>query len=75
MSAKFVIELALFYKLLKCTEAWQWTSRQKKAIERFKELLVLLQLLVQFDPSLEIHQPIYQVGSETTPTTIFQMLS
>ena len=48
-------ELALLYKLLKHNEPWHWTSQQKKAFERSKELLLSLQLLVHFDPNLEIH--------------------
>ena len=49
------LELTLLYKLLKYNEPWDWTSRQKKAFERSKELLLSLQLLVHFDPNLEIH--------------------
>ena len=41
--------------LLKHNEPWHWTSRQKKAFERSKELLLSSQLLVHFDPNLEIH--------------------
>ena len=48
-------ELAPLYKLLKHNEPWHWTSRQKKAFERSKELLLSSQLLVHFDPNLEIH--------------------
>ena len=38
-------ELAPLYKLLKHNEPWHWTSRQKKAFERSKELLLSSQLL------------------------------
>ena len=48
-------ELTPLYKLLKHNEPWHWTSRQKKAFERSKELLLSSQLLVHFDPNLEIH--------------------
>ena len=48
-------ELAPLHKLLKHNEPWHWTSRQKKAFERSKELLLSSQLLVHFDPNLEIH--------------------
>ena len=49
------LELAPLYKLLKHNEPWHWTSRQKKAFERSKELLLSSQLLVHFHPNLEIH--------------------
>ena len=48
-------ELAPLYKLLKHNEPWHWTSRQKKIFARSKELLLSSQLLVHFDPNLEIH--------------------
>ena len=40
------LELAPLYKLLKHNEPWHWTSMQKKAFERSKELLLSSQLLV-----------------------------
>ena len=49
------LEPAPLYKLLKHNESWHWTSQQKKAFERSKELLLSSQLLVHFDPNLEIH--------------------
>ena len=50
-----LLELVLLYKLLKHNEPWHWTSRQKRAFERRKELFLSSQLLVHFDLSLEIH--------------------
>ena len=47
-------ELAPLYKLLKHNEPWHWKTQQKRAFERSKNLLLSSQLLVHFDPSLEI---------------------
>ena len=55
ISANLSLELTPLYKLLKHNEPWHWTSRQKKAFERSKKLLLSSQLLVHFDPNLEIH--------------------
>lgn len=46
--------LAPLYQLLKVTKQWRWTSRQAQAFEDSKKLLLDSQLLVHFDPSLEI---------------------
>ena len=47
--------LAPLYKLLKHREPWHWTNKQKQAFENSKKLLLSSQVLVHFDPSLEIH--------------------
>ena len=46
--------LAPLYYLLKKDEPWHWTSNQSKAFEHSKKLLLSSQVLVHFDPSLEI---------------------
>ena len=46
--------LAPLYKLLKHNERWKWTEHQEKAFTESKSLLLSSQLLVHFDPSLEI---------------------
>jgi len=46
--------LAPLYKLLKRQEPWKWLAEQEKAFERSKELMMSSQLLVHFDPKLEI---------------------
>lgn len=43
------------YQLLKQREHWRWTQKQERAFKRSKELLLSSQILVHFDPSLEIH--------------------
>ena len=47
--------LAPLYELLRRDQEWKWSSQQKQAFQESKELLMSSQLLVQFDPSLEIH--------------------
>ena len=42
------------YKLLKHSEPWSWTTEQHKAFTQSKELLLSSQVLVHFDPKLEI---------------------
>ena len=46
--------LAPFYKLLQRSEPWKWTSAQDQLFKRSKKMLLESQLLVHFDPSLEI---------------------
>ena len=46
--------LAPLYKLLKHGEPWHWTSKQTKAFEQSKKLLLSSQVLVHFDSALEI---------------------
>ena len=46
--------LAPLYKLLKHKERWKWSDQQEKAFVESKELLLSSQLLVHFNPSLEI---------------------
>ena len=46
--------LAPLYKLLRSKQRWQWTRDQKRAFVQSKKLLLTSQLLVHFDPSLEI---------------------
>ena len=46
--------LAPLYRLLKHREPWRWTGEQERAFRRSKELMMSSQLLVHFDPSLEI---------------------
>ena len=47
-------ELVPLYKLLKHSEPWHWKAEQKEAFDRSKKLLLSLQLLVHFNPKLEI---------------------
>ena len=47
-------ELAPLYVLFRCQEAWKWSTEQQKAFEKSKELMMSSQLLVHFDPKLEI---------------------
>ena len=46
--------LAPLYKLLKRHMHWKWTDAQEKAFTRSKESLLSSQLLVHFDPTLNI---------------------
>ena len=46
--------LAPLYKLLKRTVQWRWIEQQEKAFTESKKLLLSSQLLVHFDPTLEI---------------------
>ncbi len=46
--------LAPLYELLKHKEAWHWVREQNEAFQRSKELLLSSQVLVHFDPKLEI---------------------
>ncbi len=56
--AKFLPNLATvlapLYKLLKHSERWRWSTKQERAFKESKELLLSSQLLVHFDPNLEI---------------------
>ena len=47
-------ELAPLYKLLQQSVPWKWNTEQQKAFDRFKKLLTSSQLLVHFNPDLEI---------------------
>ena len=42
------------YQLLRHKECWHWTRKQSISFERSKKLLVSLQVLVHFDPKLNI---------------------
>ena len=46
--------LAPLYRLLRQRERWRWSEEQERAFRKAKELLVSSQLLVHFDPELEI---------------------
>ena len=46
--------LAPLYKLLKTEEQWKWGTQQERAFKESKKLLLSSQLLVHFDPTLEI---------------------
>ena len=46
--------LAPLYRLLKHQEVWKWLTEQEKAFQKSKELMMCSQLLVHFDPKLEI---------------------
>ena len=48
-------EFAPLHKILKQSVQWQWKDEQQKAFEKAKTLLTSLQLLVHFNPTLEIH--------------------
>ena len=47
-------ELAPLHKLLKHSTPWQWKTEQQEAFDNSKKLLTSSQLLVHFDPELEI---------------------
>ena len=47
-------ELAPLHKLLKHSTPWQWKTEQQDAFDNSKKLLTSSQLLVHFDPELEI---------------------
>ena len=47
-------ELAPLHKLLRQSVSWHWSEEQQQAFEKSKQLLSSSQLLVHFDPSLEI---------------------
>ena len=47
-------ELAPLYKLLQQSVPWKWNTEQQKAFDRSKQLLTSSQLLVHFNPDLEI---------------------
>ena len=47
-------ELAPLYKLLQQSVPWKWNAEQQKAFDRSKQLLTSSQLLVHFNPDLEI---------------------
>jgi len=47
-------ELAPLHKLLRQAVPWHWNDEQQKAFEKSTQLLSSSQLLVHFDPSLEI---------------------
>ena len=46
--------LAPLHKLLKHSEPWCWTKEQSQAFNKSKELILSSQVLVHFDPKLEI---------------------
>ena len=46
--------LAPLYKLLRHNTPWHWTSKEKASFAKSKELLTSLQVLVHFDPELEL---------------------
>jgi len=46
--------LAPLYQLLKHKQPWCWTKKQSESFEKSKQLLVSSQVLVHFDPRLEI---------------------
>ena len=46
--------LAPLYKLLKHSVKWQWSDEQEKSFKESKQSLLSSQLLVHFDPSLNI---------------------
>ena len=46
--------LAPLYQLLRHNQPWKWKTQQNKAFQQSKELLLSSQILVHFDPSLEI---------------------
>ena len=47
-------ELAPLNQLLKCSVPWQWTVKQQQVFDKSKELLASSQVLVHFDPKLQI---------------------
>ena len=47
-------ELAPLNKLLKQSTAWHWNTEQQEAFDKSKKLLSSSQLLVHFNPELEI---------------------
>ena len=47
-------KLAPLHKLLKQSVPWQWKDEQQQAFENSKQLLSSSQLMVHFDPTLEI---------------------
>jgi hypothetical protein len=46
--------LAPLYKLLRHDTPWRWTSKEKASFAKSKELLTSSQVLVHFDPKLEL---------------------
>ena len=46
--------LSPLYKLLRQDKPWKWTSKQKAAFQKSKQLLTSSSVLVHFDPSLEL---------------------
>ena len=46
--------LAPLYKLLKHSEPWRWAKEQSQAFDKSKALILSSQVLVHFDPKLEI---------------------
>ena len=46
--------LALLYKLLRHNTPWRWTSKEEASFAKSKELLTSLQVLVHFNPKLEL---------------------
>ena len=46
--------LAPLYKLLRHDSPWHWTSKEKAAFAKLKELLTSSHVLVHFDPQLEL---------------------
>ena len=46
--------LAPLYKLLRHNQPWKWTSAREKAFRESKQLMLKSQLLVHFNPNLEI---------------------
>ena len=46
--------LSPLYKLLRQDTRWHWTSKEKKAFLESKQLLISSQVLVHFDPELEL---------------------
>ena len=56
--AKFLPKLSTvmtpLYKLLRHDEPWQWTKKTEESFNQSKKLLMSSQLLVHFDPTLEI---------------------
>ena len=47
-------ELAPLHKLLKHSTPWQWNTERQEAFDKSKKLLTSSQLLVHFNPELEI---------------------
>ena len=52
--SKFFIRAGPLHKLLKQSVSWQWKTEQQEAFNKSKKLLSSSQLLVHFDPKLEI---------------------
>lgn len=59
--------LAPLYKLLRHDSPWRWTFKEKMAFAKSKELLTSSQVLVHFDPKLELvlacNASAYRIGA------------